>query len=311
MNRFKNIMYFANGDVDVSPALKRAVSLAESNQARLTVFDVLEPTDTPVDMQDRFEIDLDRVLQARRQDELEGLVAALHGPEAPVYLQVQSGKPFLEVIRAVKRNAFDLVIKEAWPLQGVSDRLFGSTDMHLLRKCPCPVWIDRPQAAHPYRTVLAAVDPVGVDDRGCARLVMDLATSLAQRESARLAVAHTWRLDGETILREGRASVPATKFAQLLEQTEQYHREHLDALLADYPLRAGEVDVHLLKGDPAPSLRALSQELKADLIVMGTVGRTGIPGLFIGNTAEELLQTSQASILAVKPQGFRSPVEAA
>ena len=66
-----------------------------------------------------------------------------------------------------------------------------------------------------------------------------------------------------------------------------------------------------LNVDPAPTLRALSQELKADLIVMGTVGRTGIPGFFIGNTAEELLQTSQASILAVKPTGFRSPVETA
>jgi hypothetical protein len=35
----------------------------------------------------------------------------------------------------------------------------------------------------------------------------------------------------------------------------------------------------------------------------------GIPGLFIGNTAEEIIQTTKCSVLAVKPTGFISPVE--
>jgi nucleotide-binding universal stress UspA family protein len=52
----------------------------------------------------------------------------------------------------------------------------------------------------------------------------------------------------------------------------------------------------------------MCEKLEIDLIVMGTVGRTGIPGFFIGNTAEEVLQTTTASILAVKPEGFISPV---
>ncbi len=48
--------------------------------------------------------------------------------------------------------------------------------------------------------------------------------------------------------------------------------------------------------------------VSADLIVMGTKGRTGIPGLIIGNTAENVLQRTKASVLAVKPNGFVSPV---
>ena len=42
---------------------------------------------------------------------------------------------------------------------------------------------------------------------------------------------------------------------------------------------------------------------------MGTLGRNGIPGLFIGNTAEDVLQATRASVLAVKPEDFASPVE--
>ena len=45
-----------------------------------------------------------------------------------------------------------------------------------------------------------------------------------------------------------------------------------------------------------------------ELIVMGTVARTGIPGLLIGNTAETILQRVDCSVLAVKPDGFVSPV---
>uniref|UniRef100_UPI0031E6540E universal stress protein n=1 Tax=Phaeobacter italicus TaxID=481446 RepID=UPI0031E6540E len=53
-----------------------------------------------------------------------------------------------------------LVIKAARPPIGLSERLLGSTDMHLLRKCPCPVLVERQDALPAYRRVLAAVDPV-------------------------------------------------------------------------------------------------------------------------------------------------------
>jgi len=45
-----------------------------------------------------------------------------------------------------------------------------------------------------------------------------------------------------------------------------------------------------------------------DLIVMGTIGRTGIPGMIMGNTAERLLDRVECSILAIKPEGYISPV---
>lgn len=53
---------------------------------------------------------------------------------------------------------------------------------------------------------------------------------------------------------------------------------------------------------------AVAQELNADLVVMGTVSRTGIPGLLIGNTAEVILNNLECSVLAVKPSGFVTPV---
>lgn len=308
MKRFKNILYFADGAVDACPALERAVNLSRTNDARLTVIDVLEHSNSPAEIESRVGADFNEILRRHRQQMLESLIAPFTEADNLIYTRVVTGTAFIEVIREVLRNGFDLVVKSAQPPGGFSERLLGSTDMHLLRKCPCPVWIEPPAAAHPYRKVLAAVDPVDAGGMSCATLVMDLASSLAVRESARLEVIHAWQLHGESMLRSGRARISTLELENILERTRQQHQAMLDKLLGRYGMKTGDPGVHLIKGEPAPSIRDLSERLRTDLIVMGTVGRTGIPGFFIGNTAEDVLQATPASILAVKPDGFVSPV---
>jgi len=55
----------------------------------------------------------------------------------------------------------------------------------------------------------------------------------------------------------------------------------------------------------------LADRLKVDLIALGTVGRSGVEGLLLGNTAENVLAESDCDILAVKPAGFVSPISPA
>ena len=65
---------------------------------------------------------------------------------------------------------------------------------------------------------------------------------------------------------------------------------------------------HLLKGWPRDEIPAFAKKVKADLVVMGTVARTGIPGFFMGNTAETILNKLDCSVLAIKPFDFKTPV---
>ena len=67
--------------------------------------------------------------------------------------------------------------------------------------------------------------------------------------------------------------------------------------------------VHLLKGDPAALIVDLARKKRIELVVMGTVCRTGLAGFFIGNTAEKVVQEIDCSVLAVKPDGFVTPVK--
>ncbi|NIO39952.1 MAG: universal stress protein, partial [Burkholderiales bacterium] len=58
--------------------------------------------------------------------------------------KVLVGKPFIEIIRQVLRDNHDLIVKCADADSGRREMLFSSTDKHLMRKCPCPLWIIKP-----------------------------------------------------------------------------------------------------------------------------------------------------------------------
>ena len=99
------------------------------------------------------------VLEHRRC--LEVLVAPWN-EKIELQIKVLIGIPFVEIIREVLRNERDLVIK-ATESGELLDRVFGSDDMHLLRKCPCPVLLVKSKSRKTYHRILAAVD-VDIDD---------------------------------------------------------------------------------------------------------------------------------------------------
>jgi nucleotide-binding universal stress UspA family protein len=313
MNRFKNILFFADGSEVVSPALRRAAQLAHSNHARLTLVDVVEPISTPDELNSRYDIDLQEMIRLRRNQLLEELSASIADEETIIYTRILTGTPFIEVIKYVQQGGFDLLVKMASPPAGISERLFGSVDLHLLRKCPCPVLIDRPSASAHYQRVLAAVDiepdTNTANRQGCGQQVMQLASSLATREQAALDIVHAWQLPGESTFRNGRFRLPTVELESMLRHHEAHIRQKLSHLLKPHGIDADSPNVHLVKGLAAEAINHAAVQNASDVVVMGTVGRIGIPGFFIGNTAEEVIQTTRCSVLAVKPVGFKSPVE--
>ena len=87
----------------------------------------------------------------------------------------------------------------------------------------------------------------------------------------------------------------------------QSHNQMQNFLLG-FPIDKSRTHVHLLKGDAGSQIPGLVVKESIELLVMGTVARSGIPGFFMGNTAEKILNHVPCSVLAVKPDGFVSPV---
>jgi nucleotide-binding universal stress UspA family protein len=220
------------------------------------------------------------------------------------------GTPFIEIIREVLRDKYDLVMITAEGGSGLKDMLFGGTTMHLMRKCPCPVWVMNAAQPKHYSHILAAVDPKPYDqERSELNIkIMDLATSLAQREQSELIVAHTWTVPYERHIQSGRVKIPKTTYDECVENVKDERRHSLNALLGRYDLEKLNSRVYLLKGEAQKLIPELAMAAEVELIVMGTVCRTGLAGILIGNTAEKILRQVDCSVLTVKPDGFITPV---
>ncbi|HKL78543.1 MAG TPA: universal stress protein [Gammaproteobacteria bacterium] len=308
MERFKKILFFADPQGTNDTALNRAVDLAERQGARLTVVDVVEAVPAEVGrlLRSWSSEQLARLLHEERAAELESIAERARDRQVRTEVRVLTGTPFLEVIREVLRGGHDLVIKGTTPAPGLD-----STDMHLMRKCPVPLWVLKGSyGREPFR-ILAAVDPGPEEPADLNHKILELAHSLALREGAELHVAHAWQLAGEHILRSGRAHMPTDEVETLMAGVKESHWRWLNELLAHYARRKVRAVPHLLQGNPAAALTDFAAEQEVDLIVMGTVARTGLAGFFIGNTAETVLERADCSLLAVKPDGFRTPVSLA
>lgn len=322
MKRFNSILLVLDPAKPCASLVERAVAVAENNQANLKIVAVVPqfvlaaglPMDGPVTM------DLQARLVTDQTDKLEALAAPFRG-RLPIGTKVLTGTPFLEVVREVLRGAHDLVIRAA-ENPGWLGRLLGSDDMHLLRKCPSPVWLVRCEAPTPYRRILAAVDvddsyaPEELETRHALnREVVELASALALSEFAELHVASVWDAVGESFLRGAFMHTSDEAVAAYVEHSRQRNARSLGVLMEELTKFLGkdavgylEPKTHIVKGGARREIPALARQLEVDLVVMGTVARTGIPGLIMGNTAEAILGQLDCSVLAIKPPGFVTPV---
>ena len=205
MKRFSNILLVVDEHTDYSAALKRGVTLARTNQAHLTVCAIVDTVPGEVRMgvitiTPRQVLD---VATARKREWLEDTVNTVATDGVSIDTKVLIGKTFIEIIRQVLCNDHDLIIKCADADGGLREMLFSSTDTHLMRKCPCPVWIIKPTERQKYRRILAAVDqdPEEPAKDALNRQILEMSTSLALAERSEVHIVHAWEVFGEALLR--------------------------------------------------------------------------------------------------------------
>ena len=322
MKRFKDILCVVEAGEACKPALECAVTLAENNLANLTVVDVVESVGAGIEMPegDHLDADLQTAMMSEHEQSLNALVDP-YRTRIEIQTKVLQGTSFLEIIREVLRNGHDLVIKIP-ETQNWLDRLFSSADMHLLRKCPCPVWLIKPTPPKSYQVILAAVD---VDDahppaelrsrHALNRQILEMASSLALSEFAELHIGSAWDALGESTMRGAFIRTPEEEIIAYVEQVRRKYAANLDELMGEVAGNLGQETMdylkprtHLVKGLARKEIPALAKRIEADLVVMGTVGRTGVSGFIMGNTAEMILNQIDCSVLAIKPPGFATPV---
>ncbi len=309
MKRFSNILLVPGSEAGAAAALKRATTLASENRAELTVCAVVDEATSGSQMVSTgfSAAELREIVVSEIRERLEKMVA---DAGASAETKILTGKSSIEIIRQVLRDNHDLVIKNAEGATRLKEILFGGTDMHLLRKCPCPVWITKSTERSPYRRILAAVDlePDEEVKDSLNRQIIEMSTSLARAEGSELHVLHAWQFAGEDILRSKRSTLSKDEVDAMEAQEASERKRWLEGLVMEYGGQSAEPHLHVVKDLPKHAVPATAKELDADVVVMGTVARTGIAGFLMGNTAETILNQLDCSVLTVKPPEFVSPV---
>jgi len=308
MNKIRNILLVVDGKYNTEALVGEVTTVATDAGAQVTLLSVL---DTPPGHHaiNAESADLHQWMEDDHLKQMKEIAAELTQSGVQVTMKQCSGKPYLEIIREALRGNYDLIMKPAEQERTAKNILFGGTDMQLFRMCPDPIWAFKPTSNTELQKIMIAVDllPEDQEKTALADRVLQWGKHVASLVGAKLDVVHIWNLYGETTLR-GR-SVSAYTVDKLVQEEEQKHRQWLDDALAKNGLKQEEVQIHFYKGEAEKLIPEIANTMETDLLVIGTVGRTGIPGFFIGNTADSILRQIDCSVLAIKPDGFLTPVE--
>jgi nucleotide-binding universal stress UspA family protein len=310
MKHYRNLLYISHGTSNETEGLKQALSLARNNDAPLCIM-IISP-EFPKEFPE-YEKKYQDALQKELEASIEATKKLIHLEDIKIDINVElitDKTPAIKIIQHAVRHGHDLVIKEADPREKTTG--FKALDMDLLRKCPVPVWLCRPieQSRQDIR-VAVAIDPKSAEPAAedLSKRMLQLSRSLADSCSGELHIISCWNYEFESLLRNSPwFKTPDAEIAAAIASVQQGHREALDNLI-----KASGVDgaqhIHHLRGQAPEQIPQFVKDKGIDILVMGTVARTGIPGFMIGNTAENIVQKLECTLMALKPHDFISPVK--
>ena len=311
MLNFKKILLVGNGMLEVKNSLKHAVRLAYQNQAKLDVLIVCP--EFPKELSEYKPV-FEFSVAEKFKHELKATRSEIAPNESGVALNFKieyNSVPSIYIIRHIIKNGYDLLIKDAETLN--DERGFKAIDMDILRKCPCPVWISKTTHKNDHeKNIAVAIDPLSPTAEGHALSLhlLEISRSLANAYNEKLKIISCWDYVFEEYLSKNMSfKVDAEDLARFVNTTSQHHHDALNQLIQESVI-TDNYEVAHVRGSPDEVIPQYITENSIDVLVMGTVGRTGIPGFVIGNTAENVLQNLNCSLIAIKPNGFMTPIKA-
>jgi nucleotide-binding universal stress UspA family protein len=204
-----------------------------------------------------------------------------------VGLILDHGSAYSGVLRASDRIAAGLVVVGGKVGAGGA-HLLGGTAERVVRYAECPVLVARPGS--PGR-VLAATD---FSDPAIP--AVQAGATEARRRNVDLAIFHAVELL-PPVLPSMEGQLAALTLDGINARFREFARQRLDDCVRQFEAGAGGL---LVAGPAAPAILRAASELPAQLLVIGTHGRTGLSRIAMGSVAEEVVRSATCSVLVVR-----------
>nr|WP_298722001.1 universal stress protein [uncultured Steroidobacter sp.] len=310
MDYIKQILVIVDPTAAEQPAVNKAALLAEKFNARLELF----VCDTKAAREMRLSSHLrdkpDEPFTVNIKALLESMAAPLRARGLDVTTETVCADPLhVGLIDRTRQTNADLVVKDTHHHSLAQRTFLTNTDWQLIRGCPVPLLLTKPAPWAGVPRIVAAVDPGHVNDKPkiLDHWIIEHAALLAQRLNGELHALHVYLpmaiIGAATTVNPAMVAAAAPEDLALEEKN---RRELVNALVSEYDIPPR--NVHLELGGPSQMLPLAAQRLNADVIVMGAIARSGLKRIFVGSTAEDVLEKLPCDALIVKPPQFAEHV---
>ena len=309
MAKYQNILVAIDAQQDDQPALRRAVYLNQRLGGQITAFlpiyDFSYEMTTLLSPDER--VTMRKGVISQRTEWIREQAKAYLAAGVKIDIKVVwHNRPYEAIIQEVLDGGYDLLLKMAHQHDRLQAVVFTPTDWHLLRKCPCPVWMVKDQPWPEGGKAVVAVNLASEEphhDPLNTRLVKETLELAEQVNHTEVHLVGAYPITPVNIAIE----LPDFDPSVYNDAIRGQHLLAMKALRQSFSI--DEKFTHVAKGLPEEVIPELADRLDAGVVVLGTIGRTGLSAAFLGNTAEQVIDHLRCDLLAIKPEGFTSPVE--
>jgi universal stress protein E len=213
------------------------------------------------------------------------------------------------IVRQVLRHKPDLLVAQSTRRGRVARLMLTQTDYKLIETCPCPLLLIKTDRPYTNGCIVAAVDPAHAHEKPAALddAILGAASAISQGLGVVLHVYHA-RAPWAQVVHDSAElrQIPQALESEIHAEYQQKCETEVIELASRQNVRAEHV--HVEEGDASESLPRFATTVAADILVMGAVSRSRAKRVFIGHTAERVLDALDCDVLIAKPADFRSPV---
>ncbi|WMS87160.1 universal stress protein UspE [Pleionea litopenaei] len=305
METIKRILVVITREAETQPALERALIFAEQGPIEITLFSALYVPAlelTAVLAPDERK-QLRQQYYSARENYLSQLSETFKHPNITYSTAVVWHKKTAQaILEYVADHSFDLTIKRISSDASSQNPFVMPVDWHLLRLCQSSLLLVREAHWQTDGAILGAVCCTQVD-REHQQLNHKIIDTLQVLAELLHADAHLINTHMSPLL-DAPNNYPNLNKEQLRLKVSQYHNNKMQELVASHCIH--EQHIHVIEGLAEDKIPATAEKLNAQVVVMGTVGRTGLTAAFMGNTAERVLARLKCEVLALKPDDFEA-----
>jgi universal stress protein E len=249
----------------------------------------------------------DGVLERHRK-RLEQIAAPLRAEGLKVDVHARWDHPLHDsIVRRAEEIGADFVIKDTHFHSVLNRSIFTNTDWSLIRNCAATLWLVKPRPPGQKPCFVAAVDPLHERDKPADldKRILTTAQGLCDALKGEVHVFHAFDVTAAIAMSTDAMSMPiALPINDFVDAMRAEHTEAVERLCKEHGVASERT--HVLQGGTRQQLLALTNQLRADAVVMGAISRSGLKGLFLGNTAEDVLDRLHCDLVIVKPAGFKA-----